>query len=642
MKVFLCCIVVFGLSSLARAAGTSPYMALEISGTGVTVIWTNWSEVHLEESTDLQTWTRSQRTFDYLNARARVPLAGPNATRFFRLAGHAELPPRLSFEMEPGRRFVSWPHDERLRLQSRVSFPKGAWSDAREVPEVVGGHKSITLPPGAAPVFFRVSRPINHVLMVGQSLSIGAGGLPLLSVTQPYANKMFAGQAVDSGRPHAPPFEESLTGLVPLVEGSNTLGVGETMASGFANSVSFWLGKGEHDLLVSSAGRGGAPYDSLKKGTTAYARGLNHIAAGKSLCGQLGYQFQAVFVVHGEADHINPDYRAGVRQWQADYEADAQILTGGTGPVPMFHSQISAWGNLNAALTISPFLVLAEHEANPLKTVLVGPKYVLPYSDGLHLDAEGYRWLGEYYAKAYRQHVIEGRPFTPLRPVSITRDDNVIDVTFTGNVGPLVLDTNLVTDPRRDAYVTVDGASVAAAVVPDHDVVVIGSHSLVPGDMLMFHGNAAPGGLPFGTPVFVRSAPDSTCIEICQTNGGPKINFTSAGEHVLLYRPAMTAIGPFGFEYYDDEGGGIPWRCATTITDVQITGTNQLRITLSKTPVGTNRRLRYAYTATPSWRGGMGGPQLGPRGCLRDSDPTISAHGNTLHNWSVHFDKPVP
>ena len=58
-----------------------------------------------------------------------------------------------------------------------------------------------------------------------------------------------------------------------------------------------------------------------------------------------------------------------------------------------------------------------------------------------------------------------------------------------------------------------------------------------------------------------------------------------------------------------------------------------VRITLSKTPTGKNQFVRYAYTGIS---GAKGGPTTGPRGNLRDSDDTISRHGNKLHNWAVH------
>jgi hypothetical protein len=253
-----------------------------------------------------------------------------------------------------------------------------------------------------------------------------------------------------------------------------------------------------------------------------------------------GYLPTAIFAVHGEGDHLNPEYDLNIRQWQQDFESDSPNLTGMDVSVPMFHSQASAWtstGNGSAEFTLGAFKVLAESERHPDKTILVCPKYIFPYSDGIHLTSYGYRWLGEYYAKAYRATVVEGHPWVPLKPLQITRSNTVITAKFHVPVPPLVLDTNMVLDP-----------------------------------------------------------------------------------------------GHYGFSFAD--GTESP----PAIETVELTDADTVQITLSAEPLGTDERLRYAFSGIP---GNDGGPQTGPRGNLRDSDPEPSLYGNTLYNWCVHFDKPV-
>ena len=63
-------------------------------------------------------------------------------------------------------------------------------------------------------------------------------------------------------------------------------------------------------------------------------------------------------------------------------------------------------------------------------------------------------------------------------------------------------------------------------------------------------------------------------------------------------------------------------------------------ISLSGTPTGSNQRLRYAYTGVPGTN--TGAQNAGSAaGNLRDTDPFPSLYGNTLYNWSVHFDEPI-
>jgi hypothetical protein len=302
--------------------------------------------------------------------------------------------------------------------------------------------------------FTIVERDINHILSTGQSLSVGAGGNPPLTTKQPYDNITFA-----SGVMSEP---AGLTSFIPLVEG-DMLGANavETMSSGLANLVTKTTrdvaGGRSHDLLVSVHGVGGTAYAGLKKGTQAYANGMAQAKAGMDLAtaAQKTYVVRAVTTVHGESDHLanNTSYAANLLEWQKDYETDVKALTGQSEPVPMFQTQISAWTILqNATTSATPGMQLAAHVNAPGKVILVGAKYHLPYSDGLHLTNEGYRHLGEDHAKAYRRVILEGQTWEPVRPKSITRNGAVVTVEMHVPSPPLVLDTTRVTNPGNFGF----------------------------------------------------------------------------------------------------------------------------------------------------------------------------------------------
>jgi hypothetical protein len=290
---------------------------------------------------------------------------------------------------------------------------------------------------------------------------MGAYASDLLSTNQPFENRMFVGQRLDGGVPGVQPVDD-LSSLVPLVENWDASGGGgETIASGFANWISAHVGVGVHDLLMSNCARGGTPYSGLQRvpsgdyeqspsGTYPYLRGLDQVTAAQSLLGPDSYSFRAILVVHGEGDILNTNYDQDIRSWQADYEWDISNITGQTNRIPMFHSQCSEWGRMGIPEQVwSPFKLLEEYEANPDKTVLVCPKYMLPYiKDGIHLTSDGYRWLGEYYAKAYDQQIIQGKQWSPLRPLLISRTNNVILLTFAGVVGQLAFDEAAVSNPQ--------------------------------------------------------------------------------------------------------------------------------------------------------------------------------------------------
>lgn len=296
---------------------------------------------------------------------------------------------------------------------------------------------------------------VNHVLATGQSLSVGAIGTPALSLAPPpYPNWM-----PDTGvrGPMTDP-QPDFTSFVPLAESEV-----ETMASGFAHLVSelaqddlagLEAPRDQHRILVSGHGINGSAYDVLRKGGTslAFANGIRQVREAQRVATAMGlsYGVRAVTNVHGESDHLDrtTNYAALLAIWQADYESEVFAITGQRGTLPMIHSQFSSWTRWGDATSDVVIAQLAASVADPDRLPLVGPKYFLPYvDDGIHLTNEGYRWMGEYYAKVYRQIVILGRRWEPLRPSGASVEGALITLEFHVPAPPLVLDTALVSDP---------------------------------------------------------------------------------------------------------------------------------------------------------------------------------------------------
>lgn len=327
-----------------------------------------------------------------------------------------------------------------------------------------------------------VYRDINHVLGTGQSLSVGSQGTPTLSTMQPYDNLRFVTGVIAGGT--------GLTSFVPLVEGNT-----ETLSSSFANLVTKMAreeillgqpaGKTSHDLLVSAHGVGGRPYSALKKnGTlTAYANGIAQAQAGHDLAvaANKTHVVRAVTNVHGESDHQNGNttYEANLLEWQSDYETDVKAITGQAEPVPMLHTQFSSWTKLAGGLTTSAVAAaqLSAHVNAPGKIILVGAKYHLPYvNDGVHLTNEGYRHMGEDYAKVYRRVILEGKTWEPVRPKAVTRAGAVVTLKMHVPVPPLVIDTVRVSDPGNYGFEWTDDGPVVPTIV---SVAVTGPDTVV-------------------------------------------------------------------------------------------------------------------------------------------------------------------
>jgi hypothetical protein len=290
----------------------------------------------------------------------------------------------------------------------------------------------------------------NHILLSGQSLSIGYGGTPVLSTTQPYSNKTLAGST------------QLGTTFTPLVESNR-----ETVASAMANNITSLSG-GTYQSAVTVHGVGNTAYSGLKKGTTPYANGMTQVtnvfnAAASEL--SKTDRVVGVAIIHGEADHQQfttaAEYESYLVEWQHDYETDSKAITGQVDIVPLFTDQMASFTGYNAATSVIPGAQLAAAENNPGKIVLVGPKYFLNYSDYAHLNNTSYRWLGGYYGKVMKKVLIDKEAWRPLTPDSVLRSGKIIYAKFHVPAGQLALDTTLVSPRTNYGFEYSDSTSSA-------------------------------------------------------------------------------------------------------------------------------------------------------------------------------------
>jgi titin len=287
-----------------------------------------------------------------------------------------------------------------------------------------GAVSSTATAPAATGVYY-------HILGTGQSLSEGVNATPALTTTQPYSNKSLTN--TPDGGLSSP--------LIPLVETVNSR---ESPASGMANSLAGAIA-GAPTFVVGIHGQGGQTWDSIKKGGsgTAYANGQTQASVTKTQTELAGafYQPYAVTMTHGETDQINgvssSTYAGYMGQGQIDYQTDWNTLTGLSGTIPMFETQMNT--NSVGNIAVGQFLA---HKNYSGKVILVGPKYQLTYGgDFLHLTNTASKFLGELYAKVIKKVVNDGQTWNPLMPTSVTNVGNVVTVSYAIPTGTLAIDT---------------------------------------------------------------------------------------------------------------------------------------------------------------------------------------------------------
>ncbi len=289
-----------------------------------------------------------------------------------------------------------------------------------------------------------VLNAVNGHFWHGQSNSIGADAVPVLSVSQPYNNVSFNGgvRAWNGNWSYMP--------LVPLKEDSDASGgsggagvtLGETPAScaaNYATTLRIMDGNsaGSHVIHACTAGRGTTTIAAMSKGSSWYTSAVAPMIAAAGAIP--GYSAHIIPFVQGERDADDgtsrASYLAALNLLQADMEADLKAASGQTGPVYMMVVQISKYTVTN------PGPALAQYDAvkNNPKVLFACPAYIIPYVNTIHYSSVGNKLVGAYVGRAYKQMLAGNKPDV-LMPISVTRRANVLRVKFSVPQMPLRLD----------------------------------------------------------------------------------------------------------------------------------------------------------------------------------------------------------
>lgn len=292
-----------------------------------------------------------------------------------------------------------------------------------------------------------VAAGFNHLLLYGQSNSIGADAVPPISTSQPYSNVTFHGGVAawdGSAFDYAP--------YIPLVEAPDINGgpggagvpLGETPCSGAANYATTLRAidghdPSEHVILASTAGRGSYQIDQLEKGTPWYANTLlPMIQAAVDV--DPDYACHVMCWVQGERDANRgttySDYRSRLEALQSDVETDIASISGQAGPTYMLIGQVVAHARQNDG----PARAMMDASASNSKIFLVYPSYRIPYDTNIHYSNVGAKMAGAYFGRAYKQ-MLDGFEPSALTPISATAVGSIIRVRFDVPHPPMRLDT---------------------------------------------------------------------------------------------------------------------------------------------------------------------------------------------------------
>jgi hypothetical protein len=416
------------------------------------------------------------------------------------------------------------------------------------------------------------------VIGTGQSLSVGAAAGAAVSTTQPFQNLKLRDDGPD------PRYRLDGSGdlsLVPLTEPFRPSGLpgwpdsqypnniaGESPNAGMANQISdLWFRRTGTDFVTihSVVGWSGHPLrdiDRSNPSTRAYPGGLSEARTFKRFAEAAGKSFAygAIIVTHGESDAANPGYEAGLHQLWLDYNEDLKAITGQTNDIPLLISQQSTIETPSGGSSVAVWKLGVDY---PGEAFCVGPKYQYQYAgDNLHMEASGYRRLGEKYAEVFDKVVNQGVFWKPLQPQSAVLKGNQITVTFDVPDPPLNWDLNI--NPPHQAVHTAwangrgfevkDSAgelTIASADIISDDTVVITLAAEPSGANLLLRyaltqdGPGRQGGTDLGMRGQLRDSDDFVgydieTLTVNVTNGSTKI--TSTAPNAFLTRAGRDVI----------------------------------------------------------------------------------------------------
>jgi len=372
---------------------------------------------------------------------------------------------------------------------------------------------------------------LNGIIGTGQSLAVGAMGLPLRATLPSFNNlkldlgrRFFAATDADSRRLSLVALREPIRPTArgyPAPYPGNI--AGETPHTCMASEITRRLldatgGRGDYVTVHSVVGESGQPLSVIDKDPpradatgVAYDRSLFETRAITRLAkaAKRSFGVAAIVLTHGESDAENPDYERGLLALWQHYNEDLPKITGQTKPVPLLLTQQSSCPSDAGSLAHSALAALRASRAPDSGIVCVGPRYQYSYADdGVHLDSLGYDRLGEKNGQAYFESVVRGRPWRPLSPSGARRDGELVRVDFNVPVPPLVWDAELPAAATRSEWalgrgfelssngspLTITGVEIAS------DSVVIHVQSAAPGAVLVrYAATAAPAARAHGT-----------------------------------------------------------------------------------------------------------------------------------------------
>ncbi|MFK3840143.1 hypothetical protein [Serratia sp. NPDC087055] len=369
-----------------------------------------------------------------------------------------------------------------------------------------GGSGDFKIHRVAAAVSSRIrqgSGELIHIIIVGQSLAVGAASITQPAVTTtpryPYGAVTFnGGPKYDSAHVNQSVALSDLQYLVPMAENIGKAGGQESDCGGLAERL---CDKSGITCMVSATGSSGTTLANISKGTASFIATQLVMRRAFEIATGLGMKYRPYMLfIHGNADATNntsaDTYKSLMMSLRQDYEGYlADLMNDGDFSLKMFVQQFSnatvqagaAGADVNLTIGNAQYEICRDNE----DFILTGTQYARPYVDKDHLSNNGYRTDGEIAGVAISGYVTSGSKLA-LRPDdgNITQTSSEVVIPLLGGVGNAVADTVRVSDPGNYGFRLV-GATITGVTITAGNVIRIAKTGTATAVNYAYVGNRA-------------------------------------------------------------------------------------------------------------------------------------------------------
>lgn len=217
-----------------------------------------------------------------------------------------------------------------------------------------------------------------------------------------------------------------------------------------------------HRAVVATFGHTGYTIAQLISGENAYTNlvaGVTEICVDVVAAG-LTPKIRGVIYVQGEADFATSGsgYAATLGTLQSNLETSLKAVTSQSEDIPMFITQQSNFGTSGTgypgAIAYPILDQLSAHTTYANKVILASPMYqgeTISNSNLHYYGHQAWRWATGI-GNAVAAKIVNGTTWNPVRPKTITRNSNIVDIEFWVPSGSLVLDTTYATNTSDGFY----------------------------------------------------------------------------------------------------------------------------------------------------------------------------------------------